>query len=55
MNVWFIVYLCIQAMSIGLNLAKHREPKDGEYNFITSLIGAVIGTLIVYMAIKVGF
>lgn len=55
MNIWFVIYLFLQAMGLGLNLAKHGEPKDGEYNFFTSLIGGIIATLIVYMAIKVGF
>lgn len=55
MNIWFIVYLFFQAMAIGMNLVKDGEPKEGNYSFIGSVIGAIIGIGIVYMAIKVGF
>ena len=55
MNIWFIVYLALSAMGLGINLAKHGEPKDEKYNFWVSLIRSVIYTGIVYMSIKGGF
>lgn len=55
MNMWFIVYLFLNAMGLGMNLVKHGEPKDDEYNFWTSLIATIITVSIVVMAIKGGF
>lgn len=55
MNIWFIVYLFLNAMGLGMNLVKHGEPKDGEYNFWASLIATLITVSIVVMAIKGGF
>ena len=55
MNWWFIVYLCMNAISIGMHLVKHGEPKEEEYyNFFGAVFGAGIGITIVYMAIKTG-
>lgn len=55
MNVWFIIYLFFSAMGLGMNLVKHGEPKEGEYNFWTSLIATIISVGIIIMAIKGGF
>lgn len=55
MNVWFIIYLFFSAMGLGMNLVKHGEPKEGEYNFWTSLIATIISAGITIMAIKGGF
>lgn len=55
MNVWFIIYLFFSAMGLGMNLVKHGEQKEGEYNFWTSLIATIITVGIVVMAIKGGF
>ncbi len=55
MNVWFIIYLFFSAMGLGMNLVKHGEPKEGEYNFLTSLIATIISVGIIIMAIKGGF
>lgn len=55
MNIWFIGYLFLNAMGLGMNLVKHGESKDGEYNFWVSLITTIITVGIVVMAIKGGF
>lgn len=55
MNIWFTIYLLLQAIGLGISLGEHGEPKNEDYNFFTSLIGGIISTVIVYMAIKVGF
>lgn len=55
MNIWFVVYLVLSAMGLGINLVKHGEPKDGEYNFWASLIANIITVGIIVMAIKGGF
>lgn len=55
MNVWFIIYLFFCAMGLGMNLVKHGEQKEGEYNFWTSLIATIISVGIIIMAIKGGF
>lgn len=55
MNIYFIILICIYALNIGINLAKDREQKDGEYNFVVSLIASIIGILLLYLVIKKGF
>lgn len=55
MNIWFIVYLALEAMAVGMHLAKHGEARTGEYNFWVALIGAIISIVIVSMAVKGGF
>lgn len=55
MNIWFIVYLFLNSMGLGMNLVKHGEPKDEEYNFWVSLIATILTVGIVVMAIKEGF
>lgn len=55
MNWYFIVLMFLEAISLGINLAKHGEAKDGDYNFFISLTAAVINTFLIVMAIKKGF
>lgn len=55
MNIYFLIYVMLDVLALGIHLAKHGENKDGEYNFITSLISTIITISLVYMAIKVGF
>lgn len=54
MNGWFLTIIIMDCLGIGINLAKHGEPKEGEYNFVISLIGALINIGLIYMAIKTG-
>ena len=43
-----ILMLCIFAMSLGLNLAKHGEPRTGKYSFWVSLISSAIELSVLY-------
>lgn len=38
MGVWQIVWICMMAISLGINLAVHGKPKQGNNNFFISLI-----------------
>lgn len=42
MHIAKIILLILYVLSIGVSLAKHGEPKIGQYNFWTALIGAAI-------------
>ena len=55
MNGYFIAILVFAALGIGINLAKHGESKDGEYNFWISLLSEAINLFLIIMAIKKGF
>lgn len=37
-------------MGLGINLAKHGEPKDGKYNFWTTLLVVIIELVLFYYA-----
>lgn len=50
MNWAVYVILGIYVLNLGLNLGKHGEPKDGEYNFFTSLIATGIMMFLYYKA-----
>lgn len=49
MGVWQIVWLLIVALGFGINIVKHGEPRDGNYNFWSFLIGALIEAVILYL------
>lgn len=55
MNIYFTIYIVLEILSIGINLAKDGEPREDHYNFMTTLIAAIINTFLLYMAIKEGF
>lgn len=55
MNYYFITLLILYAMNLGINLTRHGQPREDNYNFITSLIAALIESVLVYFAIKTGF
>ena len=55
MNVYFIILLCLEVLRIGINLAKHGEPKEGDYSFFYATISAGINIFLLYMAVKQGF
>ena len=54
MNGWFLSLIIIAVLNIGINLAKHGEKRNDDYNVVTSIIGATIQLVLTYMAIKVG-
>ena len=55
MNGYFLAIIIMSCLSLGINLARHGEPKEGEYDFIVSLIANLIDLILIYMAIKTGF
>lgn len=55
MNIFFIIMCGIYVLNLGIAMAKHGEPKEDNYNFIASLIGALIGITLIYFAVKTGF
>ena len=55
MNGYFIAILVIEILGLGIHLAKHGEPRDGQYNFIVCLIMTAINMFLIVMAIKKGF
>lgn len=38
MGIWQIIWICIMAISLGVNLALHGKPKKGNNNFFVALI-----------------
>jgi hypothetical protein len=55
MNYYFIALLILISMGLGINLARHGQPKKENYNFFTSLISVIIEVTLIYFAIKTGF
>ena len=55
MNYYFIVILMLFAMNLGINLTRHGQPREDNYNLFTSLIAVIIEIILVYFAIKTGF
>ncbi len=41
-GIWQIVLICMAAFTIAVNLAKHGEPREGNYNVFTALISVAI-------------
>lgn len=51
MSIVQIIVIVILAMDLGINLVKHKEPKDGssaEYNFWISLLSTIIWVVILW-------
>lgn len=42
MKVPQILYLALMMMDVGINLAKHGQPRDGQYNFWITLGSAAM-------------
>lgn len=55
MNYYFIALLILYAMAIGINMARHGQPRKDKYNFYTSLLSFAINVILLYFAIKTGF
>lgn len=45
-GIWQIIYLIIIALSIGIAIAKHGEPKEGKYHAGVTLVGSIIDIII---------
>lgn len=43
-----IAVLVLYVLSVGVHLARHGQPRDGKYNFIGSLVMAVILLSLMY-------
>ena len=47
-----IIVIVLLAMDLGINLAKHKEPKEGssaEYNFWTACIVTIIWGVVLWL------
>ena len=49
MGLWQIVWVAIVAVGLGINIIKHGEPREGNYNFGSFLIGALIEAGVLYL------
>lgn len=45
-----VILLVIQVLALGIALAKHGEPREGNYNFWTVLIEVIIAITLYYYA-----
>jgi hypothetical protein len=50
MNGWEITQIVLMAAGCGLALAKHGDPKEGNWSFPVSFFAALIKAAILYMA-----
>lgn len=55
MNYYFIALLTLYAISFGISLSRHGQPKLEEYNCFYTLIAIIIEVILIYFAIKTGF
>ena len=45
-----IILLCILFIKLGIELANHGEPREGEYSFWKKLIAVIINLVLFYYA-----
>lgn len=55
MNYWFITYIILNVLGLGVALARDGEPRKENYSFFTTLISTAVHIFIIYKAIKAGF
>lgn len=56
MNGWFLTYIILGVLGLGIHLAKHGQSRrDEKYNFWAMLFSFFISVAIVFMAIVTGF
>lgn len=48
MSIWAIIYLCVVAISFGVTISKHGEPK-GNYSIIERFFGVGFALFVLYM------
>lgn len=54
MNWWFLIFVALQILGLGMALGKHGEQIKGTYNFWAVAINTVLYIWIVAMAVKHG-
>jgi hypothetical protein len=50
MNIYLIIYLVLNVLGLGIIMAKHGEPKDGNYSFWRSLFSLGLELFLLYKA-----
>lgn len=55
MNWWFFAMVLIYVLNLGVALATHGKPKEGNVSFWSTLIGSLIGITLIYFAVMSGF
>lgn len=50
MNIYIIIYLLLNALSLGITMEKHGKERTGKENFWTSLISFLIILWLLYKA-----
>lgn len=49
--MWALIALiALQMLGLGVSLARHGEPREGNYNFFTTLLSCAISWWLIYMA-----
>lgn len=48
MNVWQVIWIVLNGIVLGINLAKHGEPHKSKYDFWSSLFGISLEIFILY-------
>lgn len=43
-----IIWICAVAFSLGVEIAKHGEPKTGKHDGFVQLIGTILGGYLLY-------
>lgn len=54
-NGWFLALIILHVLSLGITLAQHGKPREGKYNFFSTLFSCGIILTLMYFAIKTGF
>lgn len=49
MGLWQIIMIGMYFLNMGLAIALHGQPKKGNHNILTTMIGSGIGIFILYM------
>lgn len=49
-NIWEIIIIVIHLLALGIELADHGKPKEGNHNFITTLIANIVMLFLLYKA-----
>lgn len=47
MSIWAIIYLCVVAVSLGVTISKHGEPR-GNYSIIEWVFGVGFALFVLY-------